>query len=261
MGHTVYGVRRRAGHAGAAHSLVADVGDRDAIVDVLPNRIDNVVYLVSADARTAEAYRAAYVDGVRNVIDALRSRRSNLRRFVFVSSTRVYPQHHGDWVDESSPVRARDFASEALLEGEQSVRDAAWPSTVVRLAGIYGPGRTRTIDLVRSGDAACPDGPDDYTNRIHRHDAAGLIAHLLASSAPVPETVLGVDTEPARRCEVYRWIARALALAPPRLVTPSAGQRGGKRCSSALVVRMGYRLAYPTYREGYGALIGEMTAS
>jgi nucleoside-diphosphate-sugar epimerase len=130
------------------------------------------------------------------------------------------------------------------------------PATVLRLGGIYGPGRTRLVDEVRSGRAVCADGAPVYTNRIHRDDAAGALRHLLGPCC-ADGVWLGVDHEPAERCTVLDWLADRLGVARPRRVPPeeAARERGGsKRCSSAKLVGSGYRFRYPTFREGYAAL-------
>jgi nucleoside-diphosphate-sugar epimerase len=125
---------------------------------------------------------------------------------------------------------------------------------VLRLAGIYGPGRTRLIDQVRSGTARCPEGQSPWSNRVHRDDAAGMIAHLLALGTPRP-TYLGVDDEPAPLCDVYRFVAELLQVPPPASGPVAARERSNKRCSNRWIRESGYRCRYPTYREGYRAMI------
>jgi nucleoside-diphosphate-sugar epimerase len=131
---------------------------------------------------------------------------------------------------------------------------------VLRLGGIYGPGRDRTVRRVRSGEAECPPR-GVYGNRIHRDDAARALRHLL--TLPDPESVyLGVDRDPAELREVYGWIAGRVgaadpcADAPPRDDGDPAGRRGtNKRCSSERLAASGFEWRYPTYREGYAGLI------
>jgi nucleoside-diphosphate-sugar epimerase len=130
------------------------------------------------------------------------------------------------------------------------------PAVVLRLGGIYGPGRDRLIREVAEGRALRPAEPL-FTHRIHRDDAAGAIAHLLALERPEP-VYLGVDSEPADLGAVYAWISARLGLPEPAIAPiPGEGRlaRGSKRCSNARLVASGYRFAYPTFREGYGELI------
>ena len=166
-GHEVYGLRRRAHLLPAGiRPIWGDVRDPDSLRGV-PGGLDVLCYTAAADGRSAAAYRAAYVDGVRNVLRAV-AHTSALRRVLYTSSTRVYPQSGGEWVDEDSSTSDRDLHARLLLEGESAARDTAAPAVVVRFAGIYGPGRTRLIDRMRAGEP-CSEA---YTNRIHRNDCA-----------------------------------------------------------------------------------------
>jgi nucleoside-diphosphate-sugar epimerase len=262
-GHAVFALRRSDGPwPPGATGVRADLCD-PASLDALPPDLDAVVYAASADAFDDDAYRRAYVDGPRNLFAALARKGERARRFVFVSSTAVYGQQEGEWVDESSPTEPPGFSGRRLLEGERIVLDAPRRGVVLRLGGIYGPGRTSLVESVRSGRARLRPGPPHYTNRIHRDDCAGALAHLLALPEPAP-LYLGVDREPADEAEVLRWIAARLGMPPPPVaegerggVPPAAPRRarGSKRCSSARLLASGLRLRFPTYREGYGALI------
>lgn len=142
-------MRRRPSRTADVRQVAGDVAQLEDLRRSISRPVHKVVYLVSADERTADAYETAYVRGVNNVIPVLGDHPQPPRRFVFVSSTRVFREMNGGWVDESSVVEARDFATRAVLAGERIARDAPCPSTVVRLAGIYGPGRTRELDRVR----------------------------------------------------------------------------------------------------------------
>ena len=247
-GHEVYGLRRRAHLLPAGVRPVAgDVCDPQSL-HALPGGIDALVYTAAADVRSETAYRAAYVDGVRNVLEAVR-RTSTLQRLLYVSSTRVYPQSAGEWVDEESPTEGDDRYARLLLEGEAAVREAAAPTVVVRFAGIYGPDRTRLIDRVRTGEP-CTGA---WTNRIHRDDCAGVLHHLLRLDDPLP-LYLGADDEPATQCAVMSWMAERLGLPAPQRT--EAGTRGlGKRCRNARLTASGYEFSYRSFREGYGAML------
>jgi nucleoside-diphosphate-sugar epimerase len=256
-GHRVIGVRRRAVELPQPIETVrADVTVSRSL-EVLPDGLDLVVYLVAADRRDPEAYRAAYVDGVANVLAAAAARAAPSCRFVFASSTAVYGQTGGEWVDEDSPTEPPDFRGALLLEGEALVHAAPPRGVVVRLAGIYGPGRTRLIDAVRAGRASASPNRPEYTNRIHRDDCAGAIAHV--AGLPEPDGVyLGVDDRPAPRDEVLGWLAAELD-APAEPVDaddgPSEDRRSNKRCSNARLRASGYELRFPTYVEGYRAVL------
>ncbi len=247
---------RRSAQDVAWTAVQADLTDPPALersLAALPGVIASVVYLPTAGERTAEAYREIYVDGLANLLAAL----PELERLVLVSSTAVYGYDDGRDVDESTPTFATSPTSEVLIEAEQlAVSAGPALTTVVPFAGIYGPGRTRLIDDVRAGKATLQPEPV-FTNRIHRDDAAGLLAAVLAADVP-PSRVIGVDDDPAPRDEVLPWLAEQLGVPAP-MADPDAAPRsrgGNKRCRNVALHELGYVLAYPTFREGYAELLG-----
>lgn len=257
-GHAVWGLRRRPqGLPPPIRPLAADLAD-PATLAALP-ACDYVVYTAAADRHDEEAYRRAYVDGPGRLLAALREQGTAPRRFFFTSSTGVYGQDRGEWVDETSPAEPASFSGRILLEGEGRLRASGIPATIVRLAGIYGPGRTRLVDEVRSGRAARAAAAG-YTNRIHRDDCAGFLAHLVEmdlAGEPVAEVYVGVDDEPAERREVVRWLAARLGVPEPAAeAPPSSGLN--KRCRNARLKATGYCLRFPTYREGYAAILDDL---
>lgn len=211
--------------------------------------VDAVVYAASPDGSSDEAYERAYVSGLRNLLRVLREQ-APPPRVVLVSSTSVYGDHAGREVDEDTPASPEGFRGRLVAEGEE-ILGRTWPDSVVlRLGGIYGPGRTRLLDRVRAGEARCPPPPPVWSNRIHREDAAGALLHLLRLRDP-DRVYVGVDREPVPICEVYRYVADLLG-APEPEIDPEAGRRrGNKRCSSRRLVESGYVFSFPTFREGY----------
>lgn len=251
-GETVLGLRRtqRPLPAGV-EPVVADLADPSSLAD-LPGEIDRVVYAASADERSEAAYRRAYVDGPLNLLRHLEQRGEPLRRFLLVSSTGVYGQTDGSWVDEATPTLSRDTGA-VLEEGERRCLESTVPTVVLRLGGIYGPGRRNLIDRVLSGQAGCPGGVPVYTNRIHLHDIVAAIEHLLETETPAP-VYLGVDHEPADACTVARWIA-AQTGAPEPVMVAAEPVRTNKRCRNDRLVASGFRFRYPTFREGYAQVL------
>ena len=126
--------------------------------------------------------------------------------------------------------------------------------SLLRLGGVYGPGRERLIDQVRSGAARVPSAPAT-TNRIHRDDAARAIVHLALREEPMPPVVIGVDDEPADLGDVLRFIARELDLPDPPVGDAAPRSAPSRRLSSALLRSTGFEPTYPTYREGYRAVL------
>jgi len=257
-GHAVWGLRREPGGLPTPiRPLRADV-TKPATLHDLPAQLDLVFFTAAPDQHDDEGYRRLYVEGLRNLIRALCAQGQQPRRLLFTSSTAVYAQSDGGWVDEDSPTQPHTFAGRRLLEAERIVLTSPFRSVVVRLAGIYGPGRGRLVENVRNGTAACPDGPPIYTNRIHRHDCVGVLRHLATIAAPLP-LYLAADHEPAENGSVLRWLAAQLHVAPPPVRPASelqSWERGSsKRCRNDRLLRSGYRFRFRTFRDGYSAML------
>jgi nucleoside-diphosphate-sugar epimerase len=258
-GDEVRGLRRRP--EGLPAPLVALRGDLrtgDGLARAAAG-VTHLVYAAAADGFSDDAYRQAYVEGLQRMLDALQAARAPLERVLFTSSTAVYGQDDGGWVDESSPTEPAGFSGRRMLEAESLLLGCVVPATVLRLAGIYGPGRTRLIDEVRDGASTVPDGVPAYTNRIHVADCAGAIRHLLRLPGRRANGVwLGVDDEPCERALVLDWLADRMGVARPRRVAASAaarGRGGNKRCRNAKLVGSGYVLRFPTFRDGYADVL------
>jgi nucleoside-diphosphate-sugar epimerase len=235
--------------------IEADIAQRGDLA-VLPKDLDFVFYLVSPTGSEDALYRRAYVDGLRALLAAL-FKGAQRPRILFASSTSVYAQKSGEWVDETSETAPEHWNVLRLLEGEQLALQTPLPATVVRFGGIYGPRRTRLVDQVRSGRAVYPANSPCYTNRIHRDDCAGVLRHLMTLENPHP-IYLGVDNEPAEQRTVLSWLAGVLGTPEPRTAdAEEAGRsmRSNKRCRNARLLRSGYTFRYPTFREGYRAVL------
>ncbi len=251
-GHRVHALRRRAELLPAdLHGIVADL---DAPLPPLPDDVEVVVFTVAADDRTVEAYRRAYLRGPQRVLDHLRRAGVTPSRVVFVSSTAVYGVDDGSEVDEDTPVSPRTPTAEVLVAAEQALWARRPDTVVLRLAGIYGPGRTRLLERVRAGTAIRPD-PDVITNRIHRDDAAAAAVHL-ATVVPNPQRCyLGVDDGPAPLGEVIGFLAEELGVPMPARGPVERNRGGNKRCRNDRLRATGLRLEHPTFREGYRAIL------
>ena len=251
-GHRVWGLRRTPQRVAAPITpLSADLTDLHTLRAVVPEGVTHVCYAVSAGEASEMAYRRAYVQGLSHLLQVFEERRLE-PRWVFISSTAVYAQKNGEWVDETSPTEPTHFSGQLLLQAERQLLAGTKYATVLRCAGIYGPGRDRLLRLVRSGQARYDARRPRYTNRIHRDDVAQAVAHLLQLERPA-RCYLGVDHDPAPELEVYRWLAAQLG-APdpaPESSPPSGRRASNKRCNGALLRNSGYRFLFPSFREGY----------
>lgn len=232
--------------------MAADLADAGSLTS-LPGSIRRVVFMPAPQERSEVAYRRVYLEGLANLLAALDLRR--LERFVLVTSSAVYGEHRGAWVDEETPPAPIAFNGRVLLEAEALLhaRLVDGCGVALRLAGLYGPGRDQLLDRLRAGQARVPRDPPFYANRIHVDDAAAALTQLLALPAPA-RCYLGVDDRPQPLHELYGDIAEALA-APVPGSGPAPADVGNKRLSNARLRAAGWRPRWPDARAGYQALI------
>ena len=256
-GHETYVLTRRS-PVREGEAIYADLTVPESLTG-LPEELDALVYLVAPDGREPDAYERAFGHGLDTLLDALGSRLDRMR-FLFTSSTAVYGNTDGGWVDESSPTSSAGFRASSLLAAESRLRDLG-DSVAIRLAGIYGPGRLPLLGRLRQGNPGSQ--PEVYANRIHVSDVVAAYLHLLHAASPRP-LYLGVDCEPTLRADMLRWLARTYSLP---LQEADAGselgivRRSNKRCSNRLLIQSGYRFLYPSFREGYLATLSLDEAS
>lgn len=256
QGDEVLGVRRNPGEVIPGVTQCAlDLCDAHALQG-LPGSVDAVVYCCAPTERSDEAYHRAYGVGLAHVL-ACAAVRHSARRVIFTSSTAVYAEASGDWVDESSPLNGTAFTSKRLIEAEALVKAQAKLGVILRLGGIYGPDRMGFLQSVRRGEITVRDTPARFTNRIHRSDCVGAILHLLRLETP-ESVYLGVDDEPADQNAVVAWLRQELKLGAATAGEPAAIVRrevGNKRCSNRRLRASGYVFRYPSFREGYAELL------
>ncbi len=240
------------------NQICGDVTDLKGLPS-LNQGFDAVIYAVSPDRRTEKAYRSAYYNGLENVIKLI----GHPTKFVLVSSTGIFSQNDGEWVTERTNPNPASTTAKQLLRAEKLALEYGDPGIVIRLAGIYGPGRTRMIRRIMDGGLDCPD-VNYYTNRIHRDDGANSICHLLELSSP-NSLYLGADSDPAPLHVLYKWLASKTGSEDP--CHKSSKYSGSeeliahknKRCCNKQLLESGYSFIYPTFREGYESLLQNET--
>ncbi len=246
LGHDVLALRRNA--ALVPPPLVGQSVDLTLEApDLAGLRPRLVVVALTARPRTAEAYRATYVDGMVRALDALEV---PPERAVLVSSTAVMPSSDRPSLDDETTVASPvDGPGRQLVAAEEAFRQRVPHGTVLRLSGLYGGSSTRLVDQVGAGRI---DDPHRWTNRIHREDAAAAVVHLLTRPEAPEPLYLGTDDEPAQLGDVAAYLADRLGAPAPPAADPEQGQ--GKRLSNARLRATGWAPTYASYREGYAGV-------
>jgi nucleoside-diphosphate-sugar epimerase len=202
---------------------------------------DVVVHSASSGA---DSYLHVYRDGAANLAACFPN-----ARIIFTSSTSVYPQRDGSSVTEDSPAEPAFENAQILRQAEKIILDH--DGIVLRVAGIYGPGRSFLLRSVMNGTSVISDR---FVNQVHRDDVASAISFLARSRAVDPPRVFNVvDDTPARRAEILDWLSARLGL--PLTSSSATGEpkrgRSNKRVSNAKLRGLGWVPAYPSYREGF----------
>jgi nucleoside-diphosphate-sugar epimerase len=256
-GWEVHGLRRVVSRLPQGVIGVAgDLFNKDCPATWPVGAVDYLVYCAAATDHNEAGYRAAYVQGLQYVLEWLSDYGQVPNRLLFVSSSSVYGQQDGEWVDETSPTVAGGYSGRLMLEAEQVALDSGIPASLVRLTGIYGPGREWLLTQVRRGYRVAID-PPLYANRIHVDDAAGLLAFLLEADrrgVALDDCYIGVDDAPAPLAEVVGWLREYLGVTE-WAEDASVRRAGSKRCSNARAKALGWEPKYPSFREGYAAIL------
>src|SRR5207245_2321414 len=264
QGHDVYGVRRSEEDSlitARIKSLLADITKRDDLAR-LPGPFDSVVNCVSSIKGDVEEYRQVYLDGTRNLIEWLSA--APPKKFVYTSSTSVYGQTDGSLVKETSPTAPASETSKALVETEKlllaAVAGRKFPAVILRVAGIYGPGRGHLFLQYLRNEAKIAGKGEGLINMIHRDDLVGTLIAALKSGR-TGEIYNAVDDEPAAQIHFFRWLSETLGKWMPPFTTEvengdrKRGLTNKKVSNRKLKMELGYQFKYPTFRQGYTAEI------
>ena len=263
-GQEVIAVTRSAQRAAAfkGQGIQPLIGDLTETLDLRGIQdVGTVLFAVGFDRRGGQAIHDVYVGGLRNVLDGLSN---SVRRFIYISSTGVYSQTAGEWVDEDSACEPTREGGKACLAAEQLLRShkIGARSIILRLAGIYGPERLPKMkDVLDGGPIAT--SPNGYLNLIHVDDAVQAV--LAAEERQVaPGLFLVSDGTPVTRGEFYQELARLCDAPPPRFELPTGDASSTQRESTDKRInnqemrdRLAIALKYPTYRQGLKAIVGE----
>lgn len=226
---------------------------------------DTIIHCVGYDRKSGHSIQEVYVDGLRTFLRHLEESAWS-GRIVFTSSTGVYGQTDGSWVDEESPAIPSQASGEACLEAENELRKRSarngWSSIVVRLAGLYGPGRLTQKTAIVHGDPIVGDA-HRWLNMIHIDDAARCVLGL-SKLADAADLYLAADDCPVERGEYYATLARHLGAPPPRF-TPiiegsmAAGRESSNKRVSNLKIKdaLDFTFEHPSIHSGIIASLGD----
>jgi len=266
-GHHVFGLRRTRRNdaelvSAGVHPLTADICKPETLA-ALDSTYDWVVHSVSASGGQASEYLEVYVEGTRNLVRWLSA--SVPKRFVYTSSTGVYGQCDGSEVDETSPTNPITETGQILLKAEEYLLNEAhqtgFPASILRVAGIYGPGRAYWLERMLAGSARVEGAGDRVLNMVHRQDVAGAI-HAALERGRIGRIYNVVDDEPVTQRTFITWLAGHLwrPLLGMQAASNSKSRKRGltsKRLSNRrLREELAYQLRFPTFRQGYAALTG-----
>ena len=241
--------------------VLADITAEQSVKKI-PTDVDIVVFVLSPSQRNKADYQSLYEQGLLNVLSHFTHASSSTSgaspRCLLVSSTSVYGQDNGEWVDEESPAQASSFNGKALVQAEQQLWAHCADNIVVRFSGIYGRGRESLLRRVREGKPVQYD-PPYYSNRIHEEDCLGILCFLIDRALlnkPLENLYLASDSAAVPLAEVALWLSELMACPPPPARPANLALKGmNKRCSNDRLLRLGYVLRYSSYREGYGELL------
>jgi nucleoside-diphosphate-sugar epimerase len=255
QGQRVHAATRNADHLPPdVEPILCDVL-QPASLRALP-KVDTVLYAVGFDRTSGAAMRAVYVDGLANVLDQL----PRPRRFIYVSSSSVYGQTDGGWVDEASATEPKEDSGRIVLDAEAVLRTKRPDAIILRFAGIYGPGRLLRRQAIERGESILGDA-DKWLNLIHVEDGARAV--LAAEQTGQAGRVYNVcDDHPVRRRYFYRALAHVLHAPEPRFVpsppdqpTPPHEKTHRRVSNRRLKAELQFDMRYPDYEQGLRASI------
>lgn len=240
--------------------IVADVTAPETLSNLPP--ADTVLFAVGYDRSSDPSIDEVYTGGVRNVLAALPE---GTKRFIYISTTGVYGDADGEWIDEQTPPNPSRAGGVASLAAEKLILASplADRAVILRLAGIYGPDRLPYLKQLIAGEPI--EAPQQgHLNLIHVGDAARIVAALADPVRKVsgPAIYCVSDGHPVVRGDYYREAARLLGAPEPTFVAPpaesprAARAAADKRVSNQrLLAEVAIELQFPTYRQGLASIV------
>ncbi len=233
--------------ATGARCVVIELAEADRLRELLIDR--EIVYLLVAAGARRRDYRGVYLDGAKSVLRAAAG--SAVQRIVYTSSTGVYGQDDGSWVDEDSLTEPTSENGGVLLEAEKCLLGSTASVAVLRLSGIYGPGRDPVTRVTRNAGCELNNG-DAYVNLIHRDDIVAALVALV--DTPYTGVLNLSDDCPTTRRTYYDELIAAAGAVPIRWVNDAESPGPGKRVRNARVKKaLHLTLAHPVHTKRGGS--------
>ncbi|WP_394180725.1 NAD-dependent epimerase/dehydratase family protein [Marinomonas posidonica] len=250
-GHQVTGIRRSGIlFPEGVEGITGDL--RELPNELLPD-VSLIFLIMTPNERSEAGYKQAYYDTAQVLVRRYQHS-INPVKMVFVSSTSVYGQNQGEWVDEQSPAQPNSVTAKVLIETEALLQQA-FTCVSARCSGIYGPGRFALMKKVVAEQAW---GANSWTNRVHRDDVVAallLLAELMLKDQEVPAHVIVTDQTPVSMWEVKLWLATSLKAAIKANLEEGLAPQSGKRILADYLRQRGWQLRYPSYVAGYRNLL------
>lgn len=249
-GHDVFSASKN----GTGHCLEADLGSLHSIkylsrsLEAAYFHPDVIVHCASSSRGGSDAYRSVFVEGIRNLVSVFPA---TLK--ILTSSTSVYPQTDGQTVTEESPAEPERETGKFLRSAEEALLENN--GIVLRLAGIYGPGRSVHLKRMSDGSATIEAGDvSRWLNQIHRDDAAEAIMHLIESEDPVHRGQIYnvADDTPVSQRQCYEELAAILNKPVPEESAPDKDRKRAwthKKVSNEKLKATGWSPQFPSFTE------------
>lgn len=257
--HQCFGCRRNPKNLRAGIIAIAgDITDPEQLQSAVSQGFDIWVATLTPAEFTEQAYRDSYLAAADSILTAVTATQRPPKLVIWVSSTSVYGDCGSAWVDECSAAEPQTFSGQILLQAEQIIQRLPCANTLVRFSGIYGAdsGRSRMLNQIIAGKGR-PAQPEQWSNRIHREDCAGVLAHLIGlfgGGERLQNIYLASDSEPVTQHQLRRWLAVQMSV---ELTEESVKLSATRRCSNRRLLEAGYPFKYPSYKEGYLALLAD----
>lgn len=235
--------------------IPVDLSSKSA-TQTLPMDADIILFTVTPSHYDETRYAQVYDTILGNVIDWA-AQHTVPPLVILVSSTSVYGQQNGEWVNENSTTEPTLFSGWWILFGEQQLRQRLQNTLTVRFSGIYGKQRTRLIQKALSGKPI-QKKPPLWTNRIHETDCVGVLQFLINryhAGRELETLYLVSDDTPVTQYDICAYICEALNNPPPPVKTKVTSTQLNKRCDNTRIKALGYCFHYPDYQSGYEQIV------